>query len=68
MFPFFLLKLNPEKFLAMISNFATSSLCTDFPDSSKLGPKDLQYFWSNIFGEFQGTHFQPGGIPSSPRF
>uniref|UniRef100_A0A7E4UZ86 Serine protease K12H4.7 n=1 Tax=Panagrellus redivivus TaxID=6233 RepID=A0A7E4UZ86_PANRE len=34
--------------------------CTDFPDSDSISPRDLQYFYSNVFGEFQGINQYSG--------
>jgi len=36
------------------------NLCNDFPSSDKITPKDLQFFWGNIFGEFQGINQYSG--------
>uniref|UniRef100_A0A914DVB3 Serine carboxypeptidase S28 family protein n=2 Tax=Acrobeloides nanus TaxID=290746 RepID=A0A914DVB3_9BILA len=36
------------------------NLCTPFPSSDKLTPKDIQFFFSNIFGVFQGINQYTG--------
>uniref|UniRef100_A0AC34Q0L5 Serine carboxypeptidase S28 n=1 Tax=Panagrolaimus sp. JU765 TaxID=591449 RepID=A0AC34Q0L5_9BILA len=38
----------------------TFNLCDDFPSADMITAKDLQFFWSNIFGEFQGINQYSG--------